>query len=185
MLQCELEGIMKCVTVVAIGTLLFYGCAHANKGNFVQVWKSNVYAKGVMSDRSTEHLGWLEIDLRTLGGGAISNVSLEIKGYSTLGLASVTPGLLKEFGAVEWIGRDKEFGGDRAYFFECFEFCFAREVLIGFKVNEYGFPPREGRRVNMVINKESNSVPLTIPCSLQEFESAFGSADRVTRGWAL
>jgi hypothetical protein len=176
---------MKCVMVVAIGALFLYGCAYSNKGNFVQVWKSNVYAKGVMSDRSTERLGWLEIDLRALEWGSVSNISLEMKGYSTLGLASVTPGLLKEIGAVEWIGRDKEFGGDRAYFFECFEFCFAREVLIGFKVNEYGFPPRERRSANMVINMKSNSIPLTIPCSLPEFESAFGSADRITRGWAL
>lgn len=151
----------------------------------MQVWKSNVYAKGAMSGRAAEQLGWLEIDLRAMERGAISNVSFELKGFPTLALDSVTPAFLKQIGAVEWIGRDKEYGGDRAFFIECFEFCFDREVLIGMKVNEYGFPPGDKRKVNMAIQIGSNIVPLTIPCSLREFESAFGYADKVTRGWAL
>ncbi len=74
---------MRFFIMTVIAGCLLCGCVRRNRGNFVQVWKNNVYAKGAVNNRSSEQLGWLELDLRVSDRGAISNVFLELKGHQS------------------------------------------------------------------------------------------------------
>jgi len=159
------------------------GCIMGSDSNRIEVRKGPVLAKGIVMSATQEKLEWVELDLDKSQNALLTNLWVEVQSMGKTELSSITPKFLKEKGAADWKGRDKNYGGTVTYYLHGYAFCFDDDRLVALKANRFGFPPSKQEskpRIGLVASEAS----LTLPCSLPELESVFGKPDKVIRGWA-
>jgi hypothetical protein len=154
-------------------------CCMAASPNILFVAKGGIKAQGTIS-KQREQIDLIQIDLQRVSELELRDLWVGLSPTNQITFAEVTESVIKETSSTNFVSETGK--PSHTYYAAGYSFRFEEGHLVNFQANRYGFPPKKTTAFVKLGSRKSET-PLSLPCSVDDFEKVFGKADKITRGF--